>query len=394
MSNISPSILIEYRIKNKYGGWKWIITKGKIVDRDENGNPTRLLGTHSDIGPRKEMERILKESEQRYRMLFMNANDTILLVENNVVIDTNENAFDFFGMARDQLIGIKIFNLCPEKQSDGTDTTKKMLSLFDELKRGNPIRTEWELERLDGKILDAIMSMNVLVDDERYIYQILLHDISERKQFEQAKLNAIVETEERERLQLAGDLHDDVGPLLSSLNMYLSLLNREQTKNKEEILENMQDILKDTIGSVREISNNISPHNLNRYGLVSAIKTFIEKEQKLVEIVFEENLNEYRLPRIIEIMCYRIIKEMINNTIKYAKASTIWIKLSIKDKILYLSYRDNGIGFDVNDAIENQKTGIGLLNILNRLNTLKASYSFKGKSGEDFIFEMKLRLTS
>jgi signal transduction histidine kinase len=85
---------------------------------------------------------------------------------------------------------------------------------------------------------------------------------------------------------------------------------------------------------------------------------------------------------------------MINNTIKYAKASTIWIKLSIKDKILYLSYRDNGIGFDVNDAIENQKTGIGLLNILNRLNTLKASYSFKGKSGEDFIFEMKLRLTS
>jgi PAS domain S-box-containing protein len=394
MTNISPSINVEYRIKNKYGGWQWILTKGKIVSRSEDGYPTRVLGTHSDIGPRKEMERILKESEQRYRLLFMNANDTILLVENNVVIDTNESAFEFFGMVRDQLIGINICDLCPEKQSDGTVTANKLLSLFEEVKHGTPIRTEWELERLDGKVIDVIMSVSVLIDEERYIYQILLHDISERKQFEQAKLNAILETEERERLKLAGDLHDDVGPLLSSLNMYLSLINREQTQNKEEILENMQDILKDTIGSIREISNNISPHNLNNYGLVSAIKSYIEREQKLVEINFEENLNDNRLPRIIEIMCYRIVKEMINNTIKYAKAQTIWINLSIEDKMLYLSYRDNGIGFDVNEAIENQKTGIGLLNILNRLNTLKATYTFKGKPGEGFNFEMKLRQTS
>ncbi|PKP41904.1 MAG: histidine kinase, partial [Bacteroidetes bacterium HGW-Bacteroidetes-12] len=155
-----------------------------------------------------------------------------------------------------------------------------------------------------------------------------------------------------------------------------------------------EDILKDTIGSVREISNNISPHNLNNYGLVSAIKSFIEREKKLVEINFEENLNDYRLPRIIEIMCYRIVKEMINNTIKYARAQEVWISLSIEDKMFYLSYRDDGIGFDVEEAIENQKTGIGLLNILNRLNTLKATYSFKGKLGEGFNFEMKLRLFS
>lgn len=394
MSDKSPSINIEYRIKNKYGGWQWILTKGKIVDRDDKGYPIRVLGTHSDIGPRKEMERILKESEQRYRMLFMNANDTILLVENDIVIDTNESAFELFGMTRDQLIGMSIFDLCPPNQSDGRDSRSTLNDLLSKVKLGHANKTEWEFEPIEGKMIDVLMSVSALLDENRYLYQFIIHDISERKKFEQAKLDAIVETEERERLKLAGDLHDDVGPLLSSLNMYLSLINREQTKNKEEILENMHEILKDTIGSVREISNNISPHNLNNYGLVSAIKSFIEREQKLVNIVFEENLNEVRLPRIIEIMSYRIIKELVNNTIKYAKAQTIWIKLSVEDKMLYLSYRDNGIGFDVDEAIENQKTGIGLLNILNRLNTLKATYTFNGKPGEGFNFEMRLRLTS
>lgn len=390
----SQSIIIEYRIRNKNGGWQWILTKGKIVNWDSHGKPLRVLGTHSDIGPRKEMERILKESEQRYRMLFMNANETILLIENEVVIDTNESAYDLFGMVRDQLIGKSIFNLCPEKQIDGRSSFETLSDFLSKVKLGEAIRTEWEFERLDGKLLDAIMSINKVIDEERFIYQIIIHDITERKKFEQAKLDAIIETEERERLKLAGDLHDDVGPLLSSLNMYLSLLNREQTQNKPEILENMHGILKDTIASVREISNNLSPHSLNTYGLVSAIEAFIEKERNILDINFTENLKDKRLPQVVEVMCYRIVKEMINNTIKYAKASIIMIDLFIEDEILYLSYSDNGVGFDLDNVLNSRKSGIGILNILNRLKTLKATYSFDNEGEEGFSFKMKLRLDS
>ena len=392
MEGRSSGIHIEYRVKNKIGGWQWLLTKGKIVARDKDGKPTRILGTHTDIGPRKEMEKILRESEQRYRMLFMSANDTILLIENGVVIDANESAYDLLGMTRGNLIGIHIWELCPANQSDGTDSKKALTELLSNTSNESGKRIEWEFERLDGMSVDVVLSVNQITDVDRPIHQVILHDISERKRFELAKLNAIVETEERERLKLAGDLHDDVGPLLSSLNMYLSLLSRPQTENKNEIVENMQGILKETIGSVREISNNLSPHILTKYGLIAAIKAFTETGKNLVKIDLKENIGETPLPKIVEINCYRIIKELLNNTLKYAQAKKVEVTLNLHEKMLYLGYRDDGIGFDLEGVISKGETGIGLLNILDRLKALKAIYSMHSEPSKGFSLDMRFRI--
>ncbi len=388
----SNNFHIEYRIKNKLGNLQWILTKGKIVERSYEGKPLRIVGTHTDISPRKEMEGILYESEQRYRMLFMSATDAILLVENDVIIDTNDSAIEMFGIDRNQLIGLPIWNLCPDHQSCGIESESGIRDFFNNSRENkfNPI--EWEFKQLSGKTIDVLMSINPLLDERRTLFQVILHDISERKNFEQAKLNAIVETEERELLKLAGDLHDEVGPLLSSLNMYLSLLKREQTENKPEIIENMQGILVDTIRSVREISTNLSPHALNNYGLVAAINSFIEPGRKLLTISFNENVGEIGLPKVVEINCYRIIKEMLNNTLKYAQAKEVQIMLFLEDNILQLIYQDDGIGFNLESTLAKNDKGIGLLNILNRLNTMKASYTLKSKPNEGFNFEMKLKI--
>ena len=203
---------------------------------------------------------------------------------------------------------------------------------------------------------------------------------------------AVIETEERERLTLAANLHDDVGPLLSSLNMYLSLLGREQTNNKKEIFANMQGILKETIKSVREISSNISPQNIITYGLVKAIDSFLEKGQDFLKINFSHNMGSRRISRVVEVMCFRIFKELFNNTLKYAQANTVWVNLNIEDEILLFSYRDNGVGFDMENTLQQGNIGMGLLNIINRLKTLKATYTFDSKPGNGVIFEMKLRL--
>ncbi len=392
MEGRSPSISIEYRARNKMGGWQWILTKGKIVARDENGKPTRVLGTHTDITPRKEMEKILRESEQQYRMLFMSANDTILLVENAVIIDANESAFNLLGITRENLIGKPIWNLCPKSQSDGTKSEEGLANLLKDISTDNAIRTEWEFERLDGRIVDTVISINRIIDADRPIHQVILHDISERRRFEQDKLNAIVEAEERERLKLAGDLHDDVGPLLSSLNMFLSLLHRPQTENREEILNNMEGILKETIRSVREISNNISPHILTKYGLLSAVNAFVESNKNLLEIDFKENIGEIQLPKVVETNCYRIIKELLNNTLKYAQAKKVEITLTFSEKMLYLGYRDDGVGFDLDSILTEGRTGIGLLNILDRVKSLKATYSIYSKAGEGFSLDMRFRI--
>jgi PAS domain S-box-containing protein len=390
MNGFSPSANIEYRINNKLGNWQWIHTKGKIVEHDENGKPVRVLGTHSDIGPRKELEQILKESEQRFRMLFINANDAILLIAGGVIIDSNNSAIEFFGLSKEQLVGIGISEL--SCKDDNQDCSERLGKLFNDAQSSISNKVEWEFRRADGSIVDCLMSISMVYNDAKPIFQVILHNISERKRFEQAKLNAVIETEERERLKLAGDLHDDVGPLLSSLNMYLSLLNRKQTENKKEIIDNMQGILKDTIKSVREISNNISPHTLNNFGLAVAVRSFLDQGSKLLVVNFEENLDNTRFSKIVEVMVYRIIKELFNNTIKYAKANSVLLKLNSRDNFLYLTYKDDGVGFDFESVINDGKTGIGLLNMINRLKSLKARYRFDSKPGEGTRFDMIIRI--
>jgi len=386
----SSQLNLEYRIKDKFGGWHWVLTKGRIVERDANGKIIRVVGTHTDIGPRKEMERILRESEQRFRMLFFNANDAILVIKDDLIIDCNNQTYDFFKLNRDEIIGKQL----PDFFHYNLLKNENPLYRYNEIKEsvisGNSISAEQEFRVSDGSILDAVMSISAIEENDEVLFQVMLHDITERKLFEQNKLNAIVETEERERLKLAGDLHDDVGPLLSSLNMYLSLLNRKQTENKEEIIQNMQEILKDAISSVREISSNLSPHTLFKYGIVAAINSIVDQNKGMVNISFTHDVGDKRLPEIIEIMVFRIIKELMNNTLKYANAKNVFIDLTLFETYLSVNFEDDGVGFDIESKLNNNETGIGLINLQERLKTLKSNYTISSKVGLGFKFSMKV----
>lgn len=391
ISGATSEINIEYRLKTKQGGTQWVLTRGRIVSYNSEGKPQRIVGTHSDITPRKEMERILSESEERFRMLFMNANDAILLIAGTTIVEVNNSCLLFFGLRREDLVGLELPDITCRSE-DYQDCTKRLSTILSDAQNGIVKKVEWEFKRADGRSVDSIMSIGMVYNKSKPIFQLILHDISERKQFEKEKLMAVIETEERERLTLAANLHDDVGPLLSSLNMYLSLLGREQTNNKKEILANMQGILKETIKSVREISSNISPQNIMTYGLVKAIDSFLEKGHDFLKINFSHDMGSRRISRVVEVMCFRIFKELFNNTLKYAQADSVWVNLHIENEILQFSYRDDGVGFDMENTLNQGNIGMGLLNIINRLKTLKAEYVFDSKPGSGVIFEMKLRL--
>ena len=108
----------------------------------------------------------------------------------------------------------------------------------------------------------------------------------EKKLFE-----TIINTEEKEREKFAGNLHDEVGPLLSSLKMYISLLaETDDKKKKDYIIPQIQQLIKESITAVREISNDLSPHVLNNYGCVSAINSFLSLKRDFTHIIFSQNL--------------------------------------------------------------------------------------------------------
>jgi signal transduction histidine kinase len=200
----------------------------------------------------------------------------------------------------------------------------------------------------------------------------------ERNRIESEKkiLNTIIQTEEKERRRFAKDLHDGLGPLLSTVKMAISSLNQvEKDKKNKEIVENADLVITEAIRSLKEISNNLSPHVLDNFGLASALRSFSGKinSTKSIHISFNTNMTEERLDYNTEVVLYRVVCELINNTIKHAHAKNIEIELTHHNKLVTLIYSDDGIGFDVSEVVQGSSKGTGYSNMMSRLRSIKGT---------------------
>lgn len=220
----------------------------------------------------------------------------------------------------------------------------------------------------------------------------VLRDISNRKELEKQLLNTIVETEEKERQRLAIDLHDEIGPLLSSMKMYMQLLKSATDSSKIEYINNqLLELVKEAITSTREISNSLSPHVLSNYGLIPAMSNMMDNIRPFIPVKFKTNCDTVRFEDNVETVYYRIFKELCNNTLKHSKAKNIDISLKFANGTLYLHYSDDGVGFELDEKLNSKKDGIGLFNILSRVQAINGEYQITTSKGSGFKFELKTK---
>ena len=244
--------------------------------------------------------------------------------------------------------------------------------------------------------LGLIISV-VLVIGVSYIKKIFkfLRDLDViRDRSEKRVLFAIIKTEENERKRFAKELHDGLGPLLSVVKMLISGIS---DKNKPEInakiTANARQVVDEAIDAIREISANLSPHILDNFGLKTAINSFVNKLKlvKTIDIFFETNLNNERFNYNIEVILYRVICELINNTLKHADASEIHLKLEKNPDQLVFEYNDNGIGFDESLDIAGSY-GMGFDNMVNRLKSVNGTIKFDSNPGEGMNAFVEIKL--
>jgi len=213
-----------------------------------------------------------------------------------------------------------------------------------------------------------------------------------RKENEAKVLSAIIKTEEKERKKFAKELHDGLGPILSSIKMAISAINKSVLgKTNKQIIDKTENTVDNAIITIKEISNNLSPHILEGFGLEKAIKTFtdtiITKED--LEIILSSNLNGKRYDYNIEVILYRIIGELITNTLKYASANKVEISLFDYENKLEMFYSDNGIGFDLKNI---KSKGMGLSNIDSRVKSLDGEMEMYSKHKQGFFLKITLPL--
>jgi signal transduction histidine kinase len=208
-------------------------------------------------------------------------------------------------------------------------------------------------------------------------HQLEVKTLNEQKQMD--LLQASIQSEEEERTRIAGELHDDVGATLSSVRLFLHKA-AEDSPQAPLILQS-RDLLDDSIRKVRDISHKLQPATLQSLGLYASLQAYAEMLNRSgsIKVLVNSGDDLPRLSNHTELHVYRIIQELVANTIKYSQASQIILTLTKwqGDIIVSVSHDGNGITSDTYDELLNKKGAIGLKNIANRLKFISGKIGFE-----------------
>jgi len=341
----------------------------------------------------------LRESESRFRSIYENAYDAIFLLKDDVVVDCNLKTLEMFGYEREQILGKTPYELSPMYQVDGLTSRDSAREKIDTVLSNIPQHFEWIHKRMDGSLFDADVSLNNIVYNNQQFLLAIVRDITLRKKSEKELrdaehkiMDAIILTEETERSRIAQDLHDGLGPVLSTIKLYFQVYRDTVDKDKKKMLsEKLSVTIQEAIRCISEISHNISPHVLKNYGFYAALKQFIH--QITLTNVADIKLNCSHEPELnpnTGIMLYRAISELINNSMKHSSCHHISIDISLINSYLFVDYADDGIGFDFTNISSMPASGSGLINIVNRINALQGKIEIESKTGTGMKTRIKV----
>jgi len=218
-------------------------------------------------------------------------------------------------------------------------------------------------------------------------YQLQMQRLEQDQQ--QMLIKASVRLQEEERQRIAADLHDDAGPLLATARLYLSenLVNQDKATQLQSIFQARQ-ILDDTIQLIRNISHSLMPPTLKNFGLESAINDITQKISGSGTINASSRFHEYkeRLKPEKELLVYRMVQELMANTLKHSNASFIHITQNMHGSNFILRIHHDGRGLEQADFIKLNKSniGLGLKNISSRLRVAHGKIFFEKDASQTY----------
>jgi signal transduction histidine kinase len=208
-------------------------------------------------------------------------------------------------------------------------------------------------------------------------------------QLQRERITAEITILENERKRIATDLHDSAGPLLSTVKLILNSIDAHSEHDKNIIAKSSR-YIDETITNLRQISHNLLPNALERKGLVEATREFIQQvsEQQPLSIVLRTKGNIH-VPQEKAIHIFRIIQEIVQNTLKHARARQLQISLSQDEELLLLIIREDGAGFDVKKA-KATSTGLGMKSLEIRTDIMHGSLAIESSPGQGTHYLIKI----
>ncbi|MDB9822770.1 sensor histidine kinase, partial [Deltaproteobacteria bacterium] len=194
---------------------------------------------------------------------------------------------------------------------------------------------------------------------------------------------------ERDRDQVAMELHDHIGQILTSLKINLEVIQGQLKTGDPELASRIkasQERAVQALTGIKNISRGLKPSVLDSLGLISSLRELfndIERDTGISIRFFTSNMPD-RFEKEKELAIYRIVQEGLNNIVRHAQASSVFINLIRKDDRISLSIEDNGVGFDVAGAMEvaSGKRPFGLLIMRERVVQLQGEFNIESEIGK------------
>ena len=319
----------------------------------------------------KELERVniaLKSSEEKYRSYIDNAPDGVFIAdEMGRFIEMNKSACLLTGYSFEELYRLSFSDIILKKQSDDT------LPFFESLKNNGSVKSDLIYVQKNGSkrwwSVEAVKLSNGN-------YLCFTKDITDRKRAEQElhcsleqlhQLTQHIETvRENERLNIARELHDDLGQALTAVKIDLGIIKRDISDEKiATTVNNVSELVRDTIVTVQRLTAQLRPQIIDDLGLEAAIEWYTKEfaQRNGVEIALHIEAGIPITPNA-SLTVFRIMQESLTNISRYAKATKADISLSKLDDTVYFAISDNGIG--ISDSQLKSKKSFGLIGMKER----------------------------
>jgi signal transduction histidine kinase len=203
------------------------------------------------------------------------------------------------------------------------------------------------------------------------------------------RMFAEITMQENERRRIANDLHDSIGPMLSSVKLNINSIEVKDTID-EQIVQKAGRHLDDIIKNMRQISHNLLPNTLERRGLIEALKEFTANinDSKHIKVQLQI-VHELSIAKEKEIHLFRIIQEIVQNTLKHASAKNLQIGLGQENNHVLILTMDDGIGFDV-DKAKDKSMGLGMKSLETRTEILNGKLVLESKAGKGTNYFIKI----